>query len=100
MQKVWSDEGLKYHISNIIIYSNGALRPVEENILCSILKYVDSNETTTEENTTLSFNLSCNGTLYGRYLTVQLMGCGILELNEITISPSPSRLQLKSVIKN
>ena len=65
------------------------LQPLTENIYCASMSPMQK-PTETDENGNAKFDLFCNGTLYGRYLTVQRMGCGILGLNEITFFPRPS----------
>jgi hypothetical protein len=66
------------------------LTALTENNFCATL-ISGLNPSGTDENGNPKFDLFCNGTIYGRYLTVQRMGCGKLKLNEITIFPSPSK---------
>ena len=65
------------------------IQPLNENNICAAL-VPGQYPTDSDEYGNQRFDLQCNGTIYGRYLTVQKMGCGILELSEITIYPSPS----------
>ena len=66
------------------------LQPLSENIYCASLSPLQKPTTETDDNGNLKFDLFCNGTIYGRYLTVQRMGCGTFGLNEITFFPAPS----------
>ena len=69
------------------------LQPLNENNICAAL-LPGQYYTVSDKYGNLRFDLACNGTVYGRYLTVQKMGCGILELNEISIFPSPSEYMI------
>ena len=74
------------------------LQPLSENLFCATLS-ADQDSTGTDADGNLKFDVFCDGTLYGRYLTVQRLGCGSLELTELTIFPSPSKESLLNNVK-
>ena len=68
-------------------------KPIEVNNLCSNvnLRNVSFKEV---DNETLAVDLFCYSVFDGRYLTLQMMQCGVLEIFEITIFPKPGMLFL------
>ncbi len=68
-------------------------KPIEINDLCSNVN-LRNVSTRRIDNETLLVDFFCNTNLYGRYLTIQMMQCGILEIYEITIFPKPGKLFL------
>ena len=46
-----------------------------------------------DDNGTMTFDLACQSTIYGRYMTIQLMGCGILQVSQVQIYPPPGKLE-------
>ena len=66
------------------------LQPLDQNNFCAELT-AEQHPSDTDEDGNLKFDLSCQDTIHGRYLRVQKMGCGIMELSQVTIYPSPGK---------
>ena len=71
------------------------MNPNEVNNYCSALN--ENDEFSIFDNQSLKFDLNCNGTIYGRYLTVQKTGPGLMEIEQLTYFPSPSKFAFLSL---